>query len=658
MPERAFSKEASLVTLEQLKDFMRQRAEEDRTIRSVTVSGPSLQEAVNSAAVELGLPSSRVEYDLVQKGAAGVLGLGRKTWTILAYESAKKTKKAATQQDSFLPDLDTGGLVESLDEDGLIFVRMWSEGVYLKVTAAKGVGTPATEESALEALHSRGVREINRQVVKGAVKLCTGTYGKVGEYNHNPANDTLIIVNLEDSEMRATVSLSAPGMGGADVAREDIETMLRNEGVVYGWDDKAIDALVDEPVYSQRQPVAMGTKPVNGGDARITYFFDTSVKIKPKEIEGRVDFKELNTIRNVLKGEELAKKEPLQKGQSGRTVTGRILPAKDGRDVAFDLGNNVSLSKDGLRVVSTADGQVMLIQGRITVETVMVISGDVDTTVGNINFLGSVIVKGSVSDGFTVKAVGNIEVMGNVGKAVLETHADIIVHQGINGGGEGRVSAGQSIWSKFIQNATADAGLYIIVSDGILHSRVFAGKKILCKGKRAKIVGGYLRASEEINASSLGAVGSGETILEVGIDPKVKEEMVVLNNEVEALTKELNSASLNLQSLLKQEKLIKILPQDKLALKKVLLTKVAGLKSHVTKATDNLEKHRKDIDDLQSVGKISSSGMVFPGAKVIIKDVELDIIREYSSVTFVRDGNLIRTVKYEDIEEEEVIKRS
>lgn len=647
-----------MVTLEQLKDYMRQRAEEDRVIRSVTVGAATLEEALAQAAVELGVPNSRVEFDVVQKGTPGLMGFGRKSWTILAYEAAKKVKKAAQEQEGFLPDLDETGASDSVIIDSQIYVRMWSDGVYLKVTPAQGGGSPTTEEAALEALHSRGVREINRQVVKGAVKLCTGTYGKVGEYNHNPANDTLINVGVEDSEMRGTVTLTSPGMGGGDVSRQDIEVMLRNSGVVHGWDDAAIDNLVDEPVYGQRVPVAFGTKPVNGNDARIAYFFDTSVKIKPREIEGKVDFKELNTIRNVIKGEELAKKEPAQKGVPGRTVTGRILSAKDGRDVAFDLGNNVQLSKDGLRVMSTADGQVMLLQGRITVETVMIIAGDVDTSVGNINFLGSVIVKGSVSDGFTVKAVGNIEVMGNVGKAILETHADVIVHQGINGGGEGRVNAGQSIWSKFIQNATCEAGLYVIVSDGILHSRVVSGKKILCKGKRAKIVGGYLRASEEINASSLGAVGSGETILEVGIDPKVKEKMVLLNNEVEALNKEFNTINLNLQSLLKQERVIKILPPDKAALKKSLGAKATAVKAQLTKAVDSLEKQRKDVEDLQASGKISSSGLVYPGAKVIIKDVELDIIREYSSVTFVRDGNLIRPVKYEEIEEEEVVKRS
>ncbi len=432
--------------------------------------------------------------------------------------------------------------------------------------------------------------------------------------------------------------------------------LLKNNGVVFGLLDTEIDTLVDTPVYGQKVPVAQGSRPVNGSDARITYFFDTQVKIRPKEVEGKVDFKELNAIRNVLKGEELAKKEPAQKGVAGRTVTGRVLPAKDGKDVSFDLGNNVSLSKDGLRVVSGADGQVMVLQGKITVETVMLIPGDVDNSVGNIDFLGSILVKGSVADGFTVKAVGNIEVMGNVGKAILQTHADIIVHQGINGGGEGRVQAGQNIFSKFIQNAEAEAGMFVVVSDGILHSKVIAGQKILCKGKRAKVVGGYLRASEEINASSFGAIGSGETVLEVGIDPSIKEEMDNLNEQTEEANKSYSQVNLNLQSLLKQERTVKILPPEKLALKKDLTAKAAQLKAQLARATAQLEKRREEVEALQTSGKISCSGLVYPGVQLIIRDVQLDVIREYNAVTFVRDGNIIRNVQYEEIEEE-VFKR-
>ncbi len=645
-----------MVTLEQLKDFMRQKAEEDRNIRSVSVTGTSLGEALASAALELAIPVKRVEFDIIQKGSPGVLGMGRKPWTILAYEGAGKVKAKVGEQENFLPDLDGASEITLQEEPGRVFVRLWPDGVFLKVTAPIGEGAPVTEEMALTELHMHGAKDLNRQVVRGAVKLQTGTYGKVAEYDHDPNNDTVIQIDLIDSEMSAVVSLTPPkGKGGAELSVDELQANLKYQGVVFGLLEKEASNLVDMPVYNQKITLAQGLRPVNGNDAKISYFFDTQVKIRPKEIEGRVDFKELNAIRNVLKGEELAKKDPAQKGVPGKTVTGRVLPAKDGRDYNFDLGNNVTLSKDGLRVISTADGQVMILQGKITVETVMIIPGDVDTSVGNINFLGSIIVRGSVADGFTVKAVGNIEVMGNVGKAILETHADIVVHQGINGGGEGKVQAGQNIFSKFIQNATAEAGGFVLVSDGILHSRVIAGQKILCKGKRAKVVGGYLRATEEINASSFGAIGSGETVLEVGIDPAVKAEMEKLNEQTEAVSKIFTQVNLNLQSLIKQERVMKILPPDKAAMKKDLVAKAGQMKVQLAKITAQLERRRQEVEDLTTSGKISCSGLVYPGARMIIRDVSLEIIREYNSVTFVRDGNLIRTVKYEEIEEEEFL---
>jgi uncharacterized protein (DUF342 family) len=69
-----------------------------------------------------------------------------------------------------------------------------------------------------------------------------------------------------------------------------------------------VQEFIDKPRYNEKVEVAFGAEPQHGADARIQYFFDTSLKFKPKEIDGRVDFKSLNTIHNVLKGEDLAKK--------------------------------------------------------------------------------------------------------------------------------------------------------------------------------------------------------------------------------------------------------------------------------------------------------------------------------------------------------------
>ncbi len=171
-----------MVTLEQLKEFMRQRAEDDRNIRYVSVSAPTLEAALQSAAVELGVAVKRVEFDVVQKGTNGVMGFGRKPWTLTAYEAAKKGKLAAGGDESYLPDLDGVEMGFTASAPGGVFVRMWADGVFLKVTPPVGDGEPVVEEMALEALHARGVKDINRQIVRGAVKLQTGTYGRVAEW--------------------------------------------------------------------------------------------------------------------------------------------------------------------------------------------------------------------------------------------------------------------------------------------------------------------------------------------------------------------------------------------------------------------------------------------------------------------------------------------
>ena len=45
---------------------------------------------------------------------------------------------------------------------------------------------------------------------------------------------------------------------------------------------------------------------------------------------------------------------------------------------------------------------------------VYVVPGDVDFSTGNIDFIGSVKVMGSVRNGFSVKAEGNVEIMGRL----------------------------------------------------------------------------------------------------------------------------------------------------------------------------------------------------------------------------------------------------
>ena len=277
-----------------------------------------------------------------------------------------------------------------------------------------------------------------------------------------------------------------------------------------------------------------------------------------------MNFKELNRIQNVVEGQPLAQKMPAERGKGGKTLFGRYLEAKNGKDINLPLGKNVVMDSDGRTILAAMNGQVLLVGDKINVEPVMEIEGDVSIKTGNITFLGTVIVKGSVEDGFNIKASGNIEVHGTIGRCSIIADGNIVVSGGIMGHDEGVVLAGGSLWAKFIQNTSVTVEEYVIVADGIMNSNVTAKKRIMLQGKRASIIGGHLFATEEISAKSVGSSGGGrETILEVGFDPQLKQRMVVLVESKEALAKELEEVNLNIQTLDNMKKVRRSLSADK-----------------------------------------------------------------------------------------------
>jgi uncharacterized protein (DUF342 family) len=257
-----------------------------------------------------------------------------------------------------------------------------------------------------------------------------------------------------------------------------------------------------------------------------------------------------------------------------------------------------------------------------------------------------------VEDGFSVKAAGNIEVDGTVEKAELDAEGDIIVHQGITGKNVGVVRAGRSIWARFIENAIVEAGNMVVVSDGIINSQVDAFKRIICQGKRAHIVGGRLRASEEINAKILGSPTSGtETICEVGFDPRSKQELDKFTALKEQAEKQLEDTQLNLQTLINIKKQRKSLPEDKEAYMKELMDKRQVLMGDIKKADEGIARVQEFLNSLKTRGRVSASAKVYPGVKILIRDAKDDVRNEYRAVTFILENGLVRVTKYEEPDE-------
>ena len=640
-----------MVTLEQIRTDLEVQLQKDKNLNYVEVQADSLEEALADAAVQLDSRVNLLEYEVIESGFAGFAGLMKKAWKIRAFENAAAVKKGkkARKQDVQV-DEQTGNIEEQLNKDGLFYVHYFAAQINLKVIPPVGNGTPVSLNEVLARVHRSNTVSVDEDAIEAFVKNGTdGKYEPVGQFTHNPAADSLIAVDITNDEMKATINVTAPMQDGAEVSAAQIVRMLQTQGIVAGINEEKIDEFVDNPVYGVPYIVAEAIAPVDGRDAYIAYNFETDrSKLKLKEAaNGQVDFKELNLIQNVVEGQPLATKMLPVRGKAGKTLFGRYLEAKNGKDIPMPLGKNVVVDSDGRTILAATNGQVLLIGDKINVEPIMEVDA-VSIKTGNIQFLGTVVVKGNVDDGFSVKAAGNIEVYGTVGKSVLEADGDIIVSLGIMGRDEGYVRAGKSLWAKFIQNTKVDVEDFVIVTDGIINSDVTCNKKILLQGKRAAIIGGHLFATEEIHAKTIGSNGGGsETVLEVGYDPKAKHRLDELMDSQGKLLKELDELELNIQTLENMKKVRKTLPHEKEEnLEKFTLRK-NEIVSDSEKMTEEIQEIQQHLRELKVIGKISASGTVYSGVKIYIRDVKEEIHNEVKSVTFFLENGFVRHGKYE-----------
>lgn len=648
-----------MVTLETIREEMKRLLELDSQLHFVEVIADTIDEALADAAVQLETHVKNLQYEIVNKGSDGILGMGKKPWKLKIYQdpsTIKKTVKLAS--DGLIIDDDLEGEVQVKNQDGLFYVRHFGNDLMLKVVLPMGTGSPIDLKDVISEIKRPDTLEFDESLVKKYVKSGTGNeYNVIGKYKHVAAGDVLVSVDCTKDEMKASIIVSPPSMSGAEASKDLIIRSLTQQGIIdQCMDLDKINEFVDNPVYNIPFEVASAIKPVDGNDAYLSYNFETDTKnLKAKVSEtGQINYKELNQIQNVIAGQPLAQKIPAERGKGGKTIFGRYLEAKNGKDIQIQLGPNVRFDRDGVTVKAEIDGEVMLINGKITVEPVKYLDA-VNVKTGDIKFVGTVVIKGSVEEGYRVEAT-NIEVNGIVDKSHLEATGNIIVRQGIFGKGEGYIKAGKSLWAKFINDTTVEVEENVIVSDSIVNSNVTAMKNIVLRGKKAQIIGGHLLATEEICARKVGSPGGGtETILEVGIDPRAKKRLEELQKKQADGTKDYEAIELDIQTLEQQKKLRKKLPpekEEKLAELKNRIKIIAEELSDINQEIDKIQEH---LRELKAVGKVKVEETVYSGVKIYVRDVLDEVKMDCKATTFFYDRSFCKRGEYEppSLEQEE-----
>lgn len=639
-----------MVSLDKIREEMQRRLVIDGELHNVEVNADTIDEALADASVQLDTKVSELEFEVVEKGSNGFLGIGKRPWKLRIYQNpdavAKRRKFAS---DDLFADssFESENLIAS--KDGLFYVHRFGSSIKLKVSLPVGDGKPVDIKEILDKVKRSDTEKYNEALIAKLVKSGTdGKYEVVGSYKNVAAADATVSVEVSKDEMHAFITVEAPAMSGADITADVIIRNLKAEGVLLGIDEQKISDFVDSPVYSTPYEVATGVEPENGHDSYISYNFETDLnKLKAREsASGNMDFKELNKIQNVVVGQTLATKVAATRGKGGKTLFGHYLEAKNGKDNPVVLGENVEFASDGVTIVAATDGQVLLVNGKITVEPLLALDA-VNIKTGNITFLGSVVIKGNIEDGFDVKASGNIDVGGTVGKSHIEAGGDIILHQGVFGKDEGTIKSGKSLWGKFIQAVKIEVEENVIATDSLMNCEVTAMKNIILHGKKAQITGGHYFATEEICARTVGSVGGAETILSVGVDPRAKKKLDELQESQSVLVKELESIELDIGTLENQKKIRKSLPHDKEENLTKLIERKDQISTESAEMTKEIEALQLHLRGLKAVGKVKVEGTVHSGTKIYVRDGLDEVHSDVSNLTFFYENAFIKRGKYE-----------
>ncbi len=347
--------------------------------------------------------------------------------------------------------------------------------------------------------------------------------------------DAELSIAVGRDEMHATLTLTR-AYGGKPVTRADVDEALAEHNVVHGLDRKAIDAALAAGECEPRV-IARGEPPENGEDARFESLIKDTGPTGPRiDDNGLADYRELGTFVTVEPGDPLMRRIPPTPGRGGLNVHGLVVPPKPGKDTHFSgaLKGAVTQPEDPDLLVAEIGGVPVILPDGVMVDPLIQVDA-IDLSTGNLDFDGSVSVRGDVVSGSRIRATGEVRIGGTLEGATIETPGAVtvtggVVGQGATGEGAGtgstaRIRCGGTLTARFIANAIVDVGEDVVVSNGITHSRISAKRRIVVgtrSSQKSQVVGGELKAGELVQAAILGSPASITTRILVGHDPETR----------------------------------------------------------------------------------------------------------------------------------------
>ncbi len=595
--------------------------------------GKDLEDALKKAAQKLNCPVNQLQYEILKERS--FLGMFNRGCKIKVW---RHDTLGGEQQISRAEEI-------AQNLDGYFELDYTDEGVFLTIHPPQGNGRLVEYDEVEEYVKNKKIKEANLDTIKAIIFSKEKKRIKIAEPQEEFRKDAELKLEWSKDKLEGFMTI-VPPLGGKDLSPEEVFSALEQEGISYGVDKNKITDALTKKCYNEKILIARGKKPANGKNAKIEYYFNRNLKARPTQLEnGSVDFFNLNIIQNVRKGQVLARKIPRTMGVPGMNIFGEEIPPKEGKDIKIPMGKNVALSKDGLECYAEIDGHVTFLNGKINVYSIYEVVKDVDTSTGNINFNGTVIVRGNVRGGFSVKAEGDLIVYGWIEAAELEAKGNVVLQKGMQGKDKGSIQCEGNLTAKYIEHSKVNVKGDIAIEGAVMHSCLNSGGKIEIKGKKGLLVGGTIRAKEEVKAKTIGSPMGTKTVIEVGVLPEIKEKYNALKEEVDTLSSNLRKIRQAI-SLLEKLKRSGNLTQEKALLFEKLEKTVLHLEKQYQLKKANLDSVKQEMSEIER-GRVKASNAIYPGVKVIIGNACKSFTERVDRVIITKDGADIKIGLYE-----------
>ena len=207
---------------------------------------------------------------------------------------------------------------------------------------------------------------------------------------------------------------------------------------------------------------------------------------------------------------------------------------------------------------------------------------------------------------------------------------------------KGILKAQGNIITKFIENAEVIAGGYIN-TNSILHSKVSAKGDIIVSGRRGFVTGGMIRSGTLISVKTAGSHMGTNTILEVGVDPKVLDEFRELEKKIATIESEKEKVAKAVETIRKRIQSGADINYDRLdKLKKLTQTSLI-LNAQLKEVKSKYDILKLEIEANEQ-GMISISDTVYPGTKIVISNTIYHVKEKIHNSKFILDRADIKVI--------------